>query len=71
MISRERALQLVHEHVKTPNIVKHLLATKALMKALARKFQQDEERNHQSSAGVFRNIVARISRNLPRRDAGN
>lgn len=44
MISRDRALQLLHEHIKTPNIVKHLLATEVLMRALARKFGETEER---------------------------
>lgn len=44
MMTREHALSLVHEHVKTPNIVKHLLATEALMGALAEKFGENKER---------------------------
>jgi len=43
MINRERALQLLHQHIKTQNIIKHLLASEALMKVLARKLNQDEE----------------------------
>lgn len=44
MITRERALELLHQNIQTPNIIKHLLATEALMKALARKFGEDEYR---------------------------
>lgn len=44
MMNRQHGLSLVHQNVKTPNIVKHLLATEALMMALAEKFGQDRER---------------------------
>lgn len=54
MISRERALELLHEHVKTPNIVKHLLATEVLMRALAKKFSENEER--WSIAGLLHDL---------------
>lgn len=43
-MTREHAWELVQHHVKTPNIQKHLLATEALMRALARKFGEDEDR---------------------------
>ncbi len=43
MITRERALELLKEHVKTPNLVKHALAVEAVMRAFARKFGEDEE----------------------------
>jgi len=39
MITREQALELIREHVKNENIVKHMLATEALMSALARRFK--------------------------------
>jgi len=38
MISRDEALQLVKKHIKTENTVKHMIATEAIMKALAKKF---------------------------------
>lgn len=41
---REHALALMYEHIQTVNIRKHLLATEALMRALARKFSEDENR---------------------------
>lgn len=43
-MNRDDALKLLHEYIKTPNIIKHLLATEAQMRALARKFGEDEEK---------------------------
>lgn len=37
MITKEEALNLINEHVTNKNIVKHMLATEAVMKALAQK----------------------------------
>jgi putative nucleotidyltransferase with HDIG domain len=42
-ITRERALELLHQHLNTPNMVKHSLASEAVMRALARHFDEDEE----------------------------
>lgn len=39
MISREEALKFLNEKVANKNIIKHMLATEALMRALARKFE--------------------------------
>lgn len=44
MITREDAIDLINQHVTTENIKKHLYATEALMRALARKFSEDEDR---------------------------
>lgn len=44
MMTRDQAMALMEKHVQTPNIRKHLLATEALMRALARKFKEDEDR---------------------------
>src|SRR4051812_37473674 len=41
--SREEALELLYSHVKTPNLIKHMLATEALMRILAKKFGEDED----------------------------
>lgn len=37
MITKDEALSLINEHVSNKNIVKHMLATEAVMKALAQK----------------------------------
>lgn len=43
-MTRNDALQLVCQYVKTGNSVKHMLATEAIMRALARFFNEDEEK---------------------------
>ncbi|KAF2957544.1 phosphohydrolase [Thermotoga sp. Ku-13t] len=43
MLDRQTALNLLNEHVKTKNLVKHCLAVEAIMKALARRFGQDKD----------------------------
>jgi putative nucleotidyltransferase with HDIG domain len=42
-ISRAEALSLLQEHVKSPNMIKHCLASEAVMRAAARRLGQDEE----------------------------
>lgn len=42
-ISREDALNLLHQHVTNQNMVKHCLASEAVMKALANHLGTDEE----------------------------
>jgi putative nucleotidyltransferase with HDIG domain len=42
-MTREEAVALVHEHVTNPNMVSHMLATEAIMGALAVRLGQDEE----------------------------
>jgi putative nucleotidyltransferase with HDIG domain len=59
MISRERALELLREHVKNGNMVKHCLASEAVMRALARKFGEDEER--WGLAGLLHDIDVEIT----------
>ncbi len=41
--SREKAWQLLTEYTENPNLVKHMLAVEAGMRAYARRFGQDEE----------------------------
>lgn len=43
-MNRQEAFELLNKHVKTPNLIKHLLATEVLMRGLARKFGEDEEK---------------------------
>ena len=44
MISREEALKLLKEHVKTDYLIKHCIATEAIMKALAERLGGDPEK---------------------------
>jgi putative nucleotidyltransferase with HDIG domain len=42
-INRERSLELLHQHLSNPNLIKHCLASEAVMRALARHFAEDVE----------------------------
>jgi putative nucleotidyltransferase with HDIG domain len=42
-IDRATALTLLHEHLKQPNMIKHCLASEAVLRALARHLGEDEE----------------------------
>lgn len=43
-MNREQALSIVHEYIKNPNLVKHMLAVEAAMRFYARKYGEDEEK---------------------------
>ena len=43
-MTRDEALSLVHENLKNPNMIKHCLATEAVMKTLAEKLGEDSEK---------------------------
>ena len=43
MITREESLEMVKEHVKNENLVNHMIAVGAIMRGLAKKFEDDEE----------------------------
>jgi putative nucleotidyltransferase with HDIG domain len=42
-VTREEALDSVNANVENENLVKHMLATEAIMRALANRFGEDEE----------------------------
>lgn len=42
-IDRDTILESVHENVQDRNMIKHMLATEAIMRALARRLGKDEE----------------------------
>jgi putative nucleotidyltransferase with HDIG domain len=41
-MTREEALQAINANVKNQNLIKHMLATEAIMRTLARKLDEDE-----------------------------
>ena len=42
-MNREEALQAVRQNIKNENLVRHMLATEAIMRALAKRFGENEE----------------------------
>ena len=42
-MNREEALQAVRQNIKNENLVRHMLATEAIMRTLARRFGENEE----------------------------
>lgn len=46
MINRDEALKFVREQIKNENIVKHMLATEAFMRALAKKLEPEKEEEY-------------------------
>jgi len=44
MMSREQALEILKQNISNKNLIKHSLAVEAIMRALAKHFQQDEEK---------------------------
>lgn len=43
-MNRDQALAIVHQYIKSPNLIKHMLAVEAAMRFYARKFGEDEEK---------------------------
>jgi hypothetical protein len=43
MMNREEALAAVRQNIKNENLVKHMLATEAIMRSLAKRFGENEE----------------------------
>jgi len=44
MITREQALEFLNKQIENKNIIKHMLATEAIMQVLAKKLGGDEEK---------------------------
>ncbi|HDR14288.1 MAG TPA: HDIG domain-containing protein [Desulfobacteraceae bacterium] len=43
-MTREQALELVHAHIKNANMIKHCLASEAVMRAVALRLSQDPDK---------------------------
>ena len=63
--TRDDALQLVERYIINPNLKKHLVAVEALMRALAKKFGQDEEL--WSMAGLLHDLDWELTKDNPAR----
>jgi predicted hydrolase (HD superfamily) len=59
IMDREQALEIVNRNIKNPQMVKHMLATEAVMRALARRFGEDEDR--WGLAGLLHDADAEIA----------
>jgi putative nucleotidyltransferase with HDIG domain len=53
-LQRDEALELLKKHIKNKNLIKHCIATEAIMKKLAGKFSEDE--NLWGIAGLIHDI---------------
>jgi putative nucleotidyltransferase with HDIG domain len=58
-MNREEALKAIRENVKNENLVKHMIATEAIMRALARKFGKNEE--EWALAGLLHDIDVELT----------
>lgn len=57
-MTRERSLELLREHVKNENMIRHCLASEAVMRALARELGEDGEK--WGLAGLLHDIDVEI-----------
>lgn len=64
-MTREEALKLVQEKVKTKNLIKHMLAVEAAMRALAPKFGDDP--NRWALAGLLHDLDYEETKDRPDR----
>jgi putative nucleotidyltransferase with HDIG domain len=58
-MDREELLKTIRQHVKNENLVKHMIATEAIMRVLARRFGEDEE--EWGTAGLLHDIDVEIT----------
>jgi predicted hydrolase (HD superfamily) len=58
-MDRQEALEIVNQNIKNSQMVKHMLATEAVMRALARRFGEDEDR--WGLAGLLHDADAEIA----------
>lgn len=62
-MNREEALNKIKQYVKNKNLIKHMLATEAIMKALAKRFNEDEEK--WGLAGLLHDIDYELTEKEP------
>ena len=65
MISRENALKLLNQHVKSTNMIKHSLASEAVLRAIALKLEKNQD--EWAMAGLLHDIDVEITNADPLR----
>ena len=63
MISRENASKLLNQHVQSANMIKHCVASEAVLRAIARKLDKDQE--EWGTAGLLHDIDVEITQADP------
>ncbi|MCD6471133.1 HDIG domain-containing protein [bacterium] len=63
-MTREEALKLLNEKIKTPNLIKHCLAVGAIMRGLAEYFNEDKDK--WEIAGLLHDIDYEQTKNNPK-----
>ncbi len=64
-MTRDEALALLKQHLKSDVLVKHCLATEAIMRSLARRFGEDEEK--WGLAGLLHDVDFEETKDTPAR----
>ncbi|MDD2306298.1 MAG: HDIG domain-containing protein [Prolixibacteraceae bacterium] len=59
MISRENAYKLLNQHIQNANMIKHSVASEAVMRAIARKLDTDQE--EWGIAGLLHDIDVEVT----------
>lgn len=62
-MDRQEALDLIKRYIKNKNLLKHMLALEAIMRALAQRFGQDEET--WAMAGLLHDIDYELTQDEP------
>lgn len=58
-ITREKAMELLNQHIKNPNTIKHCLASEAVMGAIAERLGEDKEK--WAMAGLLHDLDVEIT----------
>ena len=66
-IDRERALELIKSRIQNTNMIKHCMASEAVLKALAERLGEDQEK--WALAGLLHDIDVETTRNDPKTHA--
>lgn len=64
MISRDEAIELLHTHIKADNMLKHCLASEAVLRAIARHLGENED--EYGLAGLLHDIDVEITNADPK-----
>jgi predicted hydrolase (HD superfamily) len=58
-VNRDEQLRAIRENVKNENLVKHMIATEAIMRGLARRFGENE--GEWAAAGLLHDIDVELT----------